>query len=135
MKSFKGKTLRWEWSEGVIELTLDHAPANEIGTAMLAELEKFVAAFDALAPETSVCIIASALKSVFSAGGDLRELYATAAAVPAKERNAGTSRWTGRPTGWRRRSPSNRPLYRSANHQVRCRDARRRQNIHHAHPA
>src|SRR6266571_605177 len=67
MKSFKGKTLRWEWSEGVIELTLDHAPANEIGTAMLAELEKFVAAFDAMAPETSVCIIASARKSVFSA--------------------------------------------------------------------
>src|SRR6266702_5471168 len=89
MKSFKGKTLRWEWSEGVIELTLDHAPANEIGTAMLAELEKFVAAFDAMAPETSVCIIASARKSVFSAGGDLRELYATAAAVPAKERPAG----------------------------------------------
>src|SRR6266704_3036757 len=45
MKSFKGKTLRWEWSEGVIELTLDHAPANEIGTAMLAELEKIRGSF------------------------------------------------------------------------------------------
>src|SRR2546430_7057501 len=56
---------------------------------MLAELEKFVAAFDVLSPETSVCIIASARKSVFSAGGDLRELYATAAAVPAKERAVG----------------------------------------------
>jgi enoyl-CoA hydratase/carnithine racemase len=89
MKSFTGKTLRWEWSEGVIELMLDHAPANEIGTAMLAELEKFVAAFGALVPETSVCIITSARKSVFSAGGDLRELYATSAAVPAKERPAG----------------------------------------------
>src|SRR5260370_363585 len=89
MKSFKGKTLRWEWCEGVIELTLDHAPANEIGTSMLVELEKFVAGFSALAPATSVCIIASARKSVFSAGGDLRELYATAAAVPAKERPAG----------------------------------------------
>jgi enoyl-CoA hydratase len=89
MKTFTGKTLRWEWHEGVIELTLDHAPANEIGTAMLAELEKFVAAFEALAPETAVCIIASARKSVFSAGGDLRELYATAAAVQAKERPTG----------------------------------------------
>src|SRR5437762_12538798 len=89
MKTFTGKTLRWEWREGVVELTLDHEPANEIGTAMLAELEKFVAAFDVLLPETSVCIIASARKSVFSAGGDLRELYATAAAVPAKERAAG----------------------------------------------
>jgi enoyl-CoA hydratase/carnithine racemase len=89
MKTFTGKTLRWEWREGVVELTLDHAPANEIGTAMLAELEKFVGAFDALAPETAVCIIASARKSVFSAGGDLRELYATAAAAPEKDRAAG----------------------------------------------
>jgi enoyl-CoA hydratase len=89
MKSFTGKTLRWEWREGVIELTLDHEPANEIGTAMLAELEEFVAAFGALAPETSACIISSARKSVFSAGGDLRELYATAAAVAAKDRPAG----------------------------------------------
>src|SRR6266478_3925208 len=89
MKTFTGKTLRWEWREGVVELTLDHQPANEIGTAMLAELEKFVAAFGVLVPETSACIIASARKSVFSAGGDLRELYATAAAVPAKERPTG----------------------------------------------
>ena len=86
MKTFTGKTLRWEWREGVIELTLDHAPANEIGTAMLGELEKFVAVSDVLAPETSVCIIASARKSVFSAGGDLRELYAAAAAASAKAR-------------------------------------------------
>jgi enoyl-CoA hydratase/carnithine racemase len=89
MKSFTGKTLRWEWREGVVELTLDHAPANEIGTAMLAELEKFVGAFDVLAPETSVCIVASARNAVFSAGGDLRELYATAVAVAAKDRPAG----------------------------------------------
>lgn len=89
MKSFKGKTLRWEWRDGIIELTLDHAPANEIGTAMLVELEKFVGAIAVLAPETSVCIIASARKSVFSAGGDLRELYSTAVAIPAKDRPAG----------------------------------------------
>jgi enoyl-CoA hydratase/carnithine racemase len=89
MKSFGGKTLRWEWREGVIELTLDHEPANEIGTAMLAELEKFVAASGALAPETSVCIISSARKSVFSAGADLRELYRGAASLPEKERLAG----------------------------------------------
>jgi enoyl-CoA hydratase len=89
MKSFTGKTLRWEWREGVIELTLDHEPANEIGTAILAELEKFVAAFGVLEPETSVCIIVSARKSVFSAGADLRELYHGAAALPEKERLAG----------------------------------------------
>jgi len=89
MKSFSGKTLRWEWREGITELTLDHEPANEIGTAMLGELEKFVAAFGALAPETSACIISSARKSVFSAGGDLRELYDQAASVPEKERAKG----------------------------------------------
>src|SRR2546426_1165465 len=89
MKTFTGKTLRWEWREGVIELTLDHEPANEIGTAMLAELEQFVAASSALAPETSVCIISSARKSVFSAGADLRELYRGAAPLPEKERLAG----------------------------------------------
>jgi enoyl-CoA hydratase/carnithine racemase len=89
MKSFTGKTLRWEWRDSVVELTLDHAPANEIGTAMLVELEKFVGAFEVLAPETSVCIIASARNAVFSAGGDLRELYATAVAVAAKDRPAG----------------------------------------------
>ena len=89
MKTFTGKTLHWEWREGVIELTLDHEPANEIGTAMLVELEEFVAAFAVLAPETSVCIFASARKSVFSAGSDLRELYHGAAALPEKERLAG----------------------------------------------
>lgn len=86
MKSFTGKTLRWEWREGCIELALDYEPANEIGTAMLGELEKFVAALGALAPETSSCIIHSVRKSVFSAGGDLRELYQQALSVPAKER-------------------------------------------------
>ena len=89
MKSFSGKTLRWEWRESVIELTLDHEPANEIGTAMLADLEKFAAASTTLTPETSVCIIASARKSVFSAGADLRELYRDAAPLPEKERLAG----------------------------------------------
>lgn len=89
MKSFSGKTLRWEWRDGIIELTLDHEPANEIGTAMVTELEKFVAGFGVLAPETSACIIASGRKSVFSAGGDLRELYRQAASVPQTERRKG----------------------------------------------
>jgi enoyl-CoA hydratase/carnithine racemase len=89
MKTFSGKTLRWEWIDGVVELTLDRQPANEIGTALLAELEKFVASFDALAPVTSVCIISSAQKHGFSAGADLRELYEGAAALSGAERLAG----------------------------------------------
>ena len=89
MKSFTGKALRWEWREGIIELTLDHEPANEIGTAMLAELEQFVAAFPALIPETAVCIIFSSRRHGFSAGADLRELYHGAAQLSEKERLSG----------------------------------------------
>ena len=89
MKSFTGKTLRWNWNDGVVELALDREPANEIGTAMLAELEKFVGTFDTLAPETSVCIISSARKHGFSAGADLRELYEGTARLPDAERLAG----------------------------------------------
>jgi enoyl-CoA hydratase/carnithine racemase len=89
VKSFTGKTLRWQWREGVIELTLDREPANEIGLAMLAELEQFVAEIDALAPETSACIIYSERKHGFSAGADLRELYHGAAQLSEKERVSG----------------------------------------------
>jgi len=89
MKRFSGKALRWEWRDGVVELTLDRAPANEIGTAMLADLEQFAAAIKSLEADTSTCIISSAQKRGFSAGADLRELYHGAIALPEKERNAG----------------------------------------------
>jgi enoyl-CoA hydratase/carnithine racemase len=89
MKSFSGKALRWEWRDGVVELTLDLAPANEIGTAMLADLEEFAAAIKSLQADTSACIISSAQKRGFSAGADLRELYDGAIALPEKKRNAG----------------------------------------------
>src|SRR5882724_10503061 len=88
MKSFTGEALRWEWRDSVLELTLDRAPANEIGTVVLAELEKFVAAAKTLAPETAACIISSAQKSGFSAGADLRELYHGAVALNERERSA-----------------------------------------------
>ena len=89
MKSFTGKTLRWEWRDGILELTLDREPANEIGTAMLADLERFASAFPVLAPETSACIVFSARKHGFSAGADLRELYEGAASLSEQERLAG----------------------------------------------
>ena len=89
MRSFTGKCLRWEWRDGVIELTLDREPANEIGTAVLAELEQFVAAFPALTPETAVCIISSNRRHGFSAGADLRELYHSATQLTETERLAG----------------------------------------------
>jgi enoyl-CoA hydratase/carnithine racemase len=89
VKSFSGKALRWEWREGVIELTLDREPANEIGLAMLAELEQFVAAFPALIQDTSACIVSSNRRQGFSAGADLRELYHSAQPLPERERLAG----------------------------------------------
>jgi enoyl-CoA hydratase len=89
VKEFRGEALRWEWHDGVVELTLDREPLNEIGTVMLADLEKFVAAFKGLAPITSACIITSARPGGFCAGADLRELYLGAVALPKVKRLAG----------------------------------------------
>lgn len=88
-KEFRSEALRWEWRGGVVELTLDRAPLNEIGTVMLADLEKFAAAIRGLAPETSACVITSARPSGFCAGADLRELYEGALPLPPKKRIAG----------------------------------------------
>jgi enoyl-CoA hydratase/carnithine racemase len=76
MKPFKGSALSWKLSESVIELILHRPPTNEIGRAMLTELEQFVTALESASSEASVLIIHSQLKSGFSAGGDLREMYA-----------------------------------------------------------
>ena len=89
MKSFSGKALRWEWRDGIVEVTLDREPANEIGTVLLGELEEFVRAMKSFEADTSACIISSAQKRGFSAGADLRELYHGAIALPERERNAG----------------------------------------------
>ena len=88
-KEFSGKALRWVWRDGVVELTLDHEPLNEIGTVMLGDLERFAAAIPALAPSTSSCILASARPGGFCAGADLKELYRGALPLPAKKRAAG----------------------------------------------
>lgn len=89
MNNFRGNALSWESKEGVIELGLHQSPANEIGLAMLAELEHFVSALESASNEASAIIIHSQLKPGFSAGGDLRELYAYALAVTPDERGAG----------------------------------------------
>jgi enoyl-CoA hydratase/carnithine racemase len=75
MHEFQGQALSWQMKEGVIELALHREPANEIGSLTLEELEKFTAALEELAPEAHALIIYSQLKSGFSAGADLRELY------------------------------------------------------------
>ncbi|MGB7494529.1 MAG: enoyl-CoA hydratase/isomerase family protein [Candidatus Acidiferrum sp.] len=88
-KQFQGSALRWEWRDGVVELTLDREPLNEIGTVMLADLEKFALAIPALAPVTSACIITSARPGGFCAGADLRELYNGALPLPKTKRVSG----------------------------------------------
>ena len=75
MKSFRGETLSWQVVNGAIEVTLDRAPCNEIGSATLGELERFVAALPALQKEAHALIISSARTEGFCAGADLRELY------------------------------------------------------------
>ncbi len=75
MIEFKGKSLSWKLTDGVLELALHREPANEIGTAMLEELEKFAAALEEAGEQARAVILYSELKSGFSAGADLRELY------------------------------------------------------------
>ena len=86
MNTFQGKTLSWSVSDGVIELILDHAPCNEIGSATLAELEEFVVALKTLEKRSHALILSSARKEGFCAGADLRELYRRAQPLPSAER-------------------------------------------------
>lgn len=89
VKEFRGKALRWEWRDGVVEVTLDREPLNEIGTLLLSELETLVGAFAGLSPITSACIFTSARPGGFCAGADLKELYLGALPLAEKERIAG----------------------------------------------
>jgi enoyl-CoA hydratase/carnithine racemase len=75
MEQFQGQTLSWDLKNGIIELALHREPVNEISSLTLEELEKFVAALDGLSREAHALILNSTLKSGFSAGADLRELY------------------------------------------------------------
>jgi enoyl-CoA hydratase len=89
MQSFRSGALSWERNNGVIELALHRLPANEIGPETLAELEKFVCTFESTSWDASALIIYSQIDSVFSAGGNLRELYSYAQRTQAAQRAAG----------------------------------------------
>ncbi len=75
MEQFHGEAISWESKGGVIEVKLDRAPCNEIGSHSLDELEKLVAALPALEESAHALIIYSARECGFCAGADLRELY------------------------------------------------------------
>lgn len=65
--------VHWTHDDGVCELVLAREPCNEIGTAMLDDLERFLAELDV--ERTAALIIRSEVRGGFSAGADLRELY------------------------------------------------------------
>lgn len=64
----------WSRSGDVYELCLDHAPGNEIGLVLLEHLEQFV---DEVASSSAKAVIVYSARPLgFSAGADLRGLYA-----------------------------------------------------------
>ena len=87
--SEKTKTLSWELKDGTIELALHQAPCNEIGTAMLEDLEQFIGALKAVEGKAGALIVYSRQEAGFSAGADLRELYARSVGLTAAERVSG----------------------------------------------
>jgi enoyl-CoA hydratase/carnithine racemase len=89
MKSFRGKALAWDVEEGIVELALDRAPCNEIGTTSLNELEQFVSALKNFERDSHALIISSARREGFCAGADLRELYRESQALDSGRRAAG----------------------------------------------
>lgn len=75
--------IRWTLQDGVWELELGREPCNEIGTTVLAELERFLKEVDT--ENAAALIVHSSVKGGFSAGADLRELYQSLLDVPPKE--------------------------------------------------
>lgn len=80
-----GSALSWTLNDGVIELALHRGPCNELGSASLEELEKFVAALAIMEAQAHALIIYSEMKPGFCAGADLRELYQRSQAMEKLE--------------------------------------------------
>lgn len=89
MNEYSGKTLSWSAASGICELQLHNVPCNEIGTATLEELEKFVVAIQRPDSEVRALIIHSSLSSGFSAGADLRQLYHGMQTLDSRARQEG----------------------------------------------
>jgi enoyl-CoA hydratase/carnithine racemase len=91
--SEKTKTLSWELKDSTIELALHHPPCNEIGTAMLEDLEQFVAVLESAEERAGALIVYSKQEGGFSAGADLCELHAASAGLTPAERVSGVRRF------------------------------------------
>lgn len=88
MTRFDGEALSWRTADRIVEVALHREPANEIGTAMLADLERLAAALPALEAEASALVLYGALPSGFSAGADLRELHGAIRGLSPETRTA-----------------------------------------------
>jgi enoyl-CoA hydratase/carnithine racemase len=89
MKSFAGENVSWDLREGVLELALHRPPCNEMGAGMLAEVEQFVELLSAKGSAARAVVVYSSLSAGFSAGADLRELYARMQEAPREKWLAG----------------------------------------------
>ncbi len=93
MNNYEGKAASWILANGVFEVALHREPCNEIGTVLLDDLERLVEALRAAEDDADAVIIHSTMKSGFSAGADLRELYAGMRGITTEERVAGVRRF------------------------------------------
>jgi len=82
LSTFEGKALRWSRVDDapVLDVVLHNAPANEIGTAMLDDLET-LASYLADGAEGAQAMVLSSELGAFCAGADLRELQGRMAEV------------------------------------------------------
>jgi enoyl-CoA hydratase/carnithine racemase len=76
VSAFRGEALSWAVTDGVAEVVLHRPPANEIGTVMLADLERLADALPGLAGTAHALVLRGEGEAGFSAGADLRELWA-----------------------------------------------------------
>jgi enoyl-CoA hydratase len=67
--------MSWAQAAETIELQLHHEPCNEIGSAVLGELEHFGESLDRAGMSARALVIHSKQPQGFCAGADLRELY------------------------------------------------------------
>lgn len=89
MKTRSGGALSWTMADDIVEVELHHPPGNEIGTAMLADLERLADALPDLETEAQALVIHGTAGAGFSAGADLRELWGRMQDLPRPERVAG----------------------------------------------
>ncbi len=87
---YDGQALSFAVKEGVLEIELHREPCNEIGTTMLAELERVAAFVRSGAGGARALLFYSSISRGFSAGADLRELFR---GIEARKAQASSLAW------------------------------------------